>query len=84
MRRENEDSMQESQEKEDADKANKGQIAANEQQAQAVEAANKAAAKKAFEEAEYKRKYNQFDGLVHEDDGRTYNAGDNIERRGVN
>jgi hypothetical protein len=30
MRRENEDSMQESQEKEDADKANKGQIAANE------------------------------------------------------
>ena len=42
------------------------------------------AAKKAFDEAEWKRKFNPFDGQVHEDDGKSWNLGDKIEVRGVN
>ena len=43
-----------------------------------------AAAKKAHDEAERKRKFNPFDGLVHEDDGSSWNKGDGVQVRGVN
>jgi len=52
---------------------------------EAVKAAKiAAAAKKAHEEAEWKRKFNPFDGLVHEDDGSSWNKGDGVQVRGVN
>ena len=42
------------------------------------------AAKKAHEEAEFRRKFNPFDGLIHEDDGSSWNKGDGVSVRGVN
>jgi hypothetical protein len=52
---------------------------------EAVKAAKvAAAAKKAFEEAELKRKFNPFDGQYHEDDGTSWNKGDGVQVRGVN
>ena len=68
--------------------ANKAQSDANDS-ANAIDAANKAsaqaaAAKKAFEESEYTRKFNPFDGLIHEDDGSSYNKGDGLKVGGVN
>ena len=62
--RKDDDSMQESQAKEDEKAALNAGIAAKEQ---AERAAQQAAAAK----AEWERKFNPFDGLVHEDDGRT-------------
>ena len=43
-----------------------------------------AAAKKALEDAELKRKFNPFDGQYHEDDGTSWNKGDGVQVRGVN
>ena len=42
------------------------------------------AAKKAFQEAEWKRKFNPFEGVVHEDDGTSWNLCDKVAVRGVN
>ena len=52
---------------------------AKEDEQAAIEAAKKAAAAK----AEWDRKHNQFDGLVHEDDGKKYEQ-DGNEVKGVN
>lgn len=46
-------------------------------------AAKAAAAKKAHEEAEFQRKFNPHDGLLHDDDGERYFA-DGTQVRGVN
>lgn len=70
--RQDEDSMQEKQAKEDEKAALNAELAAKEQ-------AQKAAAAKAV----WDRKHNQFDGLVHEDDGKKYGL-DGKEVAGVN
>ena len=95
IKREDDDSIAEAEAKQNELKATKAQIDAN-AQAAAVDAANKAAAqaqqaaaaKKAQEEAfkiaEWKRKFNPFDGQVHEDDGTSWNKGDGKPVAGVN
>ena len=46
--------------------------------------ADRLKAEAAAKEAEWKRKFNPFDGQVHEDDGTTWNLGDKVPVKGVN
>ena len=61
----------EKQAKDDEKAALNSSIAAKEQNEKAAQAA---AAAKAFQESEYKRKYNPFEGQMHEDNGISYNV----------
>jgi len=66
----------------------KNQIEANENairvEAARAAAAQAAAAKKAQEEASWNRRFNPFEGIVHEDDGTSWNLGDGKPVGGVN
>ena len=43
-----------------------------------------AQAKKEWLDAEWKRRYNEYEGIVHEDDGSNWNLGDGMPVGGVN
>jgi len=84
IQRDDEDNLGETEGRSKELGAAKAQSDANDR-AIATDAANRAAAaKKAHEESEFNRKFNQFDGLVHEDNGSSWNKGDGLQVGGVN